>query len=161
MSSDISTIAVPTLFDKIIARELPAFIVWEDEQYAAFLTPFANTPGVTVVVPKHNPGEYIFDLSTEEITGLMQAAQKVAHLLEKALPVTRVAAVFEGEAVPHVHVKLYPMPGQDQDRSHFPKQLVFMTQYPGYITTIEGPRMDDEELKTIQGKIQEVAANEN
>src|SRR6478672_7209201 len=99
----------PTLFDKIIAREIPAFIVWEDDNYAAFLTPFANTPGVTVVVPKKNPGEYVFALDDEQINGIMAAAKTVAHLLEKALQVERVALVFEGEAVPHVHAKLYPM----------------------------------------------------
>ncbi len=160
----ISTQAQPherTLFDKIIAREVPNFIVWEDEQYAAFLTPFANTPGVTVVAPKQNPGDYIFALESEQIVSLLMAAKKVAHILEKAFDVEHVALVFEGEAVPHVHAKLYPMHGLDKDRSDFPKQQVFMAQYPGYITTVEGPKMDDADLRTIQQKIQEVAQNEN
>lgn len=149
-----------TLFEKIVAREIPAYIVWEDEQYAAFLTPFANTPGVTVVVPKQNPGDDVFALSDEAAAGLMIATKKVAHLLKQALEVQRVALVFEGEAVPHVHAKLYPMHGIEQDRSHFPKQEIFMSQYPGYITTIEGPKMDDEQLATIQQKIK-AADHEN
>jgi len=146
-----------TLFEKIVAREIPAYIVWEDEQYAAFLTPFANTPGVTVVVPKQNPGDDVFALSDEAASGLLMAAKKVANLLKQALEVQRVALVFEGEAVPHVHAKLYPMHGLDKDRSHFPKQEIFMNQYPGFITTIEGPKMEDSELQTIQANIK--AAN--
>ena len=152
--------AEQTLFDKIVAREIPAYIVWEDDAYCAFLTPFANTPGVTVVVPKQNPGDYIFDLDDNQISGLMAAAKKVAKAIEKALQVERVAVVFEGEAVPHVHAKLYPMHGLERDRSNFPKQELFMTQYPGYITTIEGPKMDDAQLTEIQQKI-EAATHEN
>lgn len=148
--------AEKTLFDKIIAREIPAQIVWEDDAYCAFLTPFANTPGVTVVVPKQNPGDYLFSLDNMQIAGLMAAAKKVANLLEKALHVERVAAVVEGEAVPHVHVKLYPMHAVNADRSQFPKQEVFMPAYPGYITTIEGPKMDDAALEEIQKKIKAV-----
>lgn len=151
----------PTLFEKIISGEISGYIVWQDEAYAAFLTPFANTPGVTIVVPKTNPGDYIFNLTTEQISGLMAATQKVAKLLEKALQVRRVAMVFEGEAVPHVHAKLYPMHGLQDDRSNFPKNTLFMRQYPGYVTTVEGPKMDDAQLAAIQQKIQEVTDNEN
>lgn len=151
----------PTLFDKIIAREIPSCIVWEDDNYAAFLTPFANTPGVTVVVPKKNPGDYVFALDAEQLNGFMQATKTVARLLEKALEVERVALVFEGEAVPHVHAKLYPMHNMGGDRSAFPKQEIFMPSYPGFITTIEGPKMGDVELQAIQDKIKAVASNEN
>jgi len=143
----------PTLFDKIVAREIPNFIVWEDEQYAAFLTPFANTPGATVVVPKQNPGDYVFALEDTVIAGLMQAAKKVAQLLERALGVERVALVFEGEAVPHVHAKLYPMHNVRANRSEFPKQHPFFPSYPGYIMTADGPQMADAALQAIQQKI--------
>ncbi|HJP96282.1 MAG TPA: HIT family protein [Candidatus Saccharimonadales bacterium] len=150
--------AEPTLFDKIIARQIPALFVWEDSNYAAFLTPFANTPGVTVVVPKHNPGDYVFNLSDDQIAGLMSAAKKVAHKLQRGLGADRVAAVFEGEAVPHVHVKLYPMHNMHEDRES--PQKAFFSSYPGYITTQEGPKMDDAELVAIQKKIVE-ATDEN
>lgn len=146
----------PTLFDKIIAREIPAYIVWEDDNFAAFLTPFANTPGVTVVAPKDNPGDYIFNQSADFMASFMCAIKTVAKKLERALDVERVAMVFEGEAVPHVHAKLYPMHGLNKDRSQFPKSHVFMPQYPGYVTTVEGPKMGDAELQAIQQKIQEV-----
>lgn len=149
-----------TLFDKIVSGEIPSYKVWEDGNYLAFLTPFANTPGATVVIPKQNPGEYAFDLSDEQLSGLMIATKKVANLLEKAFSVPKVAMVFEGEAVPHVHAKLYPMHGYNNDRSQFPKIQPFFETYPGFVMSNDGPRMSDQQLAQIQQKIQE-ATHEN
>lgn len=147
----------PTIFDKIVAREIPAYIVWEDDGYMAFLTPFANTPGATVVIPKTNPGEYVFSLDDAQVNGLMAASKTVAKLLEKAFGIERVAFVFEGEAVPYVHAKLYPMHNFAADRSQLPKAQVFFPSYPGYIDTHDGPKMSDGELAKIQQKITEAA----
>lgn len=140
-----------TLFDKIINGDIHAYFVWEDKNYAAFLTPFANTPGVTVVVPKVNPGDYAFDLTDEQLAGLMIATKKVAQLLKKGLGADRVAMVIEGEAVPHVHVKLYPMHNMGAERPA--RGTVFFESYPGFITSQEGPKMDDTQLQEIQAKI--------
>lgn len=147
----------PTIFDKIVDGSISSFRVWEDDAYLAFLTPFANTLGVTVVIPKQNPGEYVFAMDDAAIAGLMSAAKKVARALEQGLGVQKVAAVFEGEAVPHVHVKLYPMHHVTADRSQFPKQQPFFPSYPGYIMTADGPIMSQEDLSAIQQKIQKAA----
>ena len=48
-----------TLFDKIISGEIPSYKVWEDDKHLAFLTPFPNTPGLTVLIPKKNPGDIV------------------------------------------------------------------------------------------------------
>ena len=147
-----------TIFDEIVDGNIPSYKVYEDENYLAFLTPFGNTPGQTVVVPKNNPGEYVFDVDAEVVASLMAAAKKTAKILEAALGVSRIAVVFEGEAVPHLHIKLFPMHEFDADRSKFPKQSAFFPVYPGYIMTAEGKYMSDDELKTIHEKIQKVAA---
>jgi histidine triad (HIT) family protein len=125
----------------------------------AFLTPFANTPGLTVVIPKENPGAYVFDMGDEALAGLMAAAKKVAKLLERALGVKKVGLVFEGEGVAHVHAKLYPMHGEltPERLSALAHHQEFYPEYPGYISTVEGPRMSDEELNDIQKKIQQAA----
>jgi diadenosine tetraphosphate (Ap4A) HIT family hydrolase len=150
--------AAQTIFDKIIDGSIPSYKVWEDDQYLAFLTPFANTPGATVVIPKQNPGGYVFDMDDEAIAGLMTATKQVANLLKKAFAIERVAAVFEGQEVAHVHVKLYPMHQASTDFKPSPQQDVFFPQYPGYITTMEGPRMSDEQLAAIQQKVLRAAA---
>ena len=43
---------MPTIFSKIIAREIPAHIVYEDELVIAFLDISQATKGHTLVVPK-------------------------------------------------------------------------------------------------------------
>jgi len=148
-----------TLFDEIVDGNIPSWKVWEDDNYLAFLTPFPNTPGLTVVIPKKNIGDNIFDLTDEEAAGLLSTAKKVAKKLEKALGVKRVALVFEGTGVAHVHAKLYPLHGKlgGETNVWIPRQE-FYPEYAGYISTVEGPRMSDEELGEIQKKIQEAGA---
>lgn len=153
---------VRTLFDEIIDGNIPSWKVWEDDAYLAFLTPFPNTPGLTVVIPKTNPGDYLFALDPTVGHGLIDAAGKVAKLLEKALGVERVAMVFEGTGVAHVHAKLFPLHGDLGNATGvWSKHQEFYPEYIGYLSTTEGPRMSDEELKTIQEKIRKAAENEN
>lgn len=143
-----------TLFDKILSGEIKSWKVWEDEHYLAFLTPFPNTPGMTVVIPKMNTGDYLFNLKNEDYQGLLDAVRTVAKILETAFDTPRVALVFEGTGVAHVHAKLYPLHGKlAGETGVWSKHAEFYTEYTGYLTTVEGPRMSDEELDEIQSKI--------
>lgn len=143
-----------TIFDRIAAGTLDAYIIWQDDHYMAFLTPFPNTPGMTVVIPRTNQGDYVFDLDNDQYQGLMQASKTVAKLLEKALGVKRVALVYEGTGVAYVHAKLYPLYGPLASQTDvWSDHTEFVEEYRGYITTIEGPKMPDEQLKAIQAKI--------
>ncbi len=143
----------PTLYDKIIANELPSFKVWEDDNYVAFLTPWPNTPGFTVVTAKQNPGDNYIAVSDEAFSGLLLAAKKVAAGLQKAFNAPRVGLVIEGEGVPHLHVKLIPMiPADDGSYTHA-NRSEFFEHYPGYLSTTAGPRMSDEDLAAVQAKI--------
>jgi len=147
-----------TIFDKIIRKEIKSYIVWEDEKHIAFLTPFPNTPGLTVVIPKQNPGDYIFSIDDDAYHELLAATRKVAQILEKALDVKRVALVFEGTGVAHVHAKLFPLYGPLASQTDvWSDHTEFVEEYRGYITTLEGPEMDEEQLKAIQAKIREVS----
>ena len=143
-----------TIFDKIVRGEMDAYKVWEDDGYLAFLTPFPGTPGMTVVIPKTNQGDYIFSLTPDEVAGLTQASQTVAKLLEKALGVSRVALVYEGTGVAYVHAKLYPLHGDLASQTDvWTKHQEFYPEYVGHISTVEGPRMSDDDLKAMQQKI--------
>lgn len=143
-----------TLFDKILSGEIKSWKVWEDENYLAFLTPFPNTRGVTVVIPKVNRGDYLFSLKDEDYHGLLDAARTVAKILEVAFDTPRVAMVFEGTGVAHVHAKLYPLHGKLANETEiWSKHAEFYPEYIGYLTTVEGPRMSDEELDEVQRKI--------
>lgn len=146
-----------TIFDKIIRGEMSSFKVWEDEKFLAFLTPFPNTPGLTVVIPKHNPGDYVFSLDDELYAEFLVATKKVANILEKALDVKRVALVFEGTGVAYVHAKLFPLHGELASQTNiWSAHTEFFEEYRGHITTAEGPKMDDARLIEIQEKIKSV-----
>lgn len=148
-----------TIFDKIVRGELESYKVWEDEKHLAFLTPFPNTSGLTVVIPKTNPGDYIFSIDNTAYSELMAATRTVANVLEQALDVKRVALVFEGTGVAYVHAKLYPLYGALASQTDvWSDHTEFVEEYRGYITTIEGPKMNDELLEEIQAKIQAVQA---
>lgn len=143
-----------TIFDKIVRKEIKSYVVWEDNDYLAFLTPFPNTPGLTIVIPKTNPGDYVFSVDHGAYIGLLKASKKVAQILEKALNVKRVALVFEGTGVAYVHAKLYPLYGPLASQTDvWSDHTEYVEEYRGYITTIEGPKMDDAQLRQIQAKI--------
>jgi diadenosine tetraphosphate (Ap4A) HIT family hydrolase len=153
---------IDTIFSKIVRGEIPSYKVWEDDRYLAFLTPFPNTPGLTVVIPKTNPGDYVFGLSDVEYRDFLDAVRKVAGILEKAFDTSRVALAFEGTGVAHVHAKLYPLHGRLASETEvWSNHTEFYPEYVGYFTTVEGPRMGDEELKKIQQKILNAAKEQS
>ena len=71
-----------TIFDDIVTGKMKSWKVWEDEKFLAFLTPFPNTPGFTVVIPKQNPGDYVFSLDDNLYSEMMLAVKKVAGILK-------------------------------------------------------------------------------
>lgn len=143
-----------TIFDKIVSGEIESYIVWESEKYIAFLTPYPNTPGLTIVIPRQNISDYVFGLDDEDYVGLLGATKHVAKLLETALNVKRVALVFEGTGVAHVHAKLYPLYGALASQTNvWSDHTEFIEEYRGFLTTIEGPKMESAQLKEIQNKI--------
>lgn len=97
-----------TIFSKIIAGEIPSYKVAEDENYFAFLDINPLTEGHTLVVPKREV-DYVFDLSPEELAGMMVFAQKVAKRIGTVMPCKRVGVAVIGLDVPHAHVHLVPI----------------------------------------------------
>lgn len=97
-----------SIFSRIIARELPAQIIAEDEHYIAFLDIMPLVKGHVLVVPKREVA-YIFDLESEELTGLHLFAQQVAKAMDKTLTCTRIGMAVIGLEVPHVHIHLVPL----------------------------------------------------
>jgi len=98
-----------SIFTKIINREIPAYIVAEDDKHIAFLDIFPNAKGHVLAVPKKEVDK-IFDLSETEYLDLMKFARKVAKAQEVVFPdVNRIGMAIIGLEVPHVHVHLIPL----------------------------------------------------
>jgi histidine triad (HIT) family protein len=62
------------------------------------------------VIPKREV-DYVFDLSDEELAGLMVFAGKVARAIGKVIPCKKVGVAVIGLEVPHAHVHLVPING--------------------------------------------------
>jgi len=97
-----------TIFSRIISRDIPGYIVAEDENFIAFLDIMPLVVGHTLVVPKKEI-DYIFDLDNETLAGLHVFSKTVAKAIEKVVPCKRIGVAVIGLEVPHVHVHLVPM----------------------------------------------------
>ncbi len=97
-----------SIFTKIINGEIPCYKVAEDDNYFAFLDINPVVKGHTLVVPKREE-DNIFDLSDDEIAGLMVFAKKVAKVLKAKIECRKVAVTVIGLEVPHAHIHLLPI----------------------------------------------------
>ncbi len=99
---------MPTIFTKIVNREIPSYKIAEDAYYYAFLDINPNAAGHTLVIPKKEENK-VFDLSKTEYLNLMDFSYRVAKAIEKTIPCERVGMSIVGLEVPHVHVHLIPL----------------------------------------------------
>lgn len=108
---------MPTIFTKIINREIPSNIVWEDEFAIAFLDIHPLKKGHLLLVPKIEVDK-VYDLENEDFVKLFSIAKnlskKMDHTLQENFPdlgIKKIGIVVEGLDVPHVHIKLIPLSG--------------------------------------------------
>lgn len=97
-----------SIFTKIINREIPGYIVAEDDRFIAFLDVMPLVEGHTLVVPKKEV-DYIFDLDDATLADMMVFAKKVAQGVKKVILCKRIGVAVIGLEVPHTHVHLVPM----------------------------------------------------
>jgi histidine triad (HIT) family protein len=99
-----------SIFTKIVNREIPAYIVAEDENYLAFLDINPLAKAHTLVIPKKEV-DYIFDLDDESLAGLWIFAKKVAKAIDKYMEgeAIRTGVAVVGLEVPHAHIHLVPI----------------------------------------------------
>lgn len=126
-----------SIFSKIIAREIPAQFVYEDDICVVIMDKFPNVKGQTLVIPKVEV-DYVFDLDDEIYSHIFDVAKKIARAMDKALSPERTCLAIEGFEVPHVHIKIYPV--HDTSRGLGP-----------YLTS--GEMADDEELAKLAEQI--------
>ena len=99
---------MPSIFTRIINREIPAHIVAEDDRFIAFLDVMPLVEGHVLIVPKQEV-DYIFDLDDTTLADMMVFAKSVAVALKKTILCKRIGVAVIGLEVPHTHVHLVPM----------------------------------------------------
>lgn len=108
-----------TIFEKIIDREIPANIVYEDDDVIAFMDAFPIVKGHTLVVPKQ-PIENIFDLDEETGAKLMSVITKVSTAVRDAfqpagLNVVQNNGAYASQSVFHLHFHIIPRYKEEHD----------------------------------------------
>ena len=97
-----------SVFTRIIAGELPAHFVWQDDSCVAFLSIEPLRPGHTLVVPRVEVDHWI-DLDADTVAALMRVARRIARAQQAVYRPTRVGLMIAGLEVPHAHVHVSPI----------------------------------------------------
>lgn len=97
-----------TIFSRIAKGEIPSYKVAEDDNYYAFLDINPLMEGHTLVIPKREE-DYFFDLSDDELAGMVKFAKRIAARQKEVFGCKKVAMIVLGLEVPHAHIHLIPM----------------------------------------------------
>jgi histidine triad (HIT) family protein len=101
---------MPTIFSRIVAREIPAHVLHEDDEFLAFLDVRPIREGHTLVIPKAEIPD-VFEMPDGLLSGLLPFAKPVAHAIKEVTGAQRVGMAVIGLEVPHAHVHLVPIDG--------------------------------------------------
>ena len=100
--------AMTSIFSKIVAGEIPAYKVYEDENFLAFLDVFPIAAGHTLVIPKKEI-DNVFDLDDELYLKYQLVCKKIAKALAISISCVRVGSAVVGLEIPHAHIHLVPL----------------------------------------------------
>lgn len=100
------------LFCKIVKKEIPSNIVYEDEEVLAFLDIFPFEKGHTLIIPK-NHYENLVDIPEDLYLKIMKIAKDLAQKYEQKLNncgfnLVNNTKKIAGQEIMHFHVHLIP-----------------------------------------------------
>lgn len=124
------------LFIKIINKQLPAYIIYQDKLATAFLDVHPINKGHVLVVPNQKVLK-LQDLDNTTYLYIMNLAHLVSLKIDQVFQPPRVAIVVEGFEVPHAHIHVFPA-FKASDLHKKPSQKL---------------SLDDQEMREIQQKI--------
>lgn len=100
------------IFCKIVNKEIPANIIYEDNDFIAFLDINPLSVGHTLVIPKKHY-RWVWDVPIRTDNGptiskYYEIVQKIALAQRKAFDIEQIISKVVGEEIPHAHVWIYP-----------------------------------------------------
>ena len=128
------------LFCRIVSGELPATIVYEDDNSVAFLDHRPLFPGHTLLVPRQHV-ETLGELETKLVGPYFEVAQLLARGVEPAMDAEGTFVAMNNrvsQSVPHLHVHIVPRRRKDGLKGFFWPR----TKYKS-----------DEEMEEVRSKI--------
>jgi histidine triad (HIT) family protein len=128
------------LFCRIVSGELPATIVYEDDNSVAFLDHRPLFPGHTLLVPREHV-ETLGELPAKLVGPYFEAAQLLSRVVESAMEAEGTFVAMNNrvsQSVPHLHVHIVPRRKKDGLKGFFWPR----TKYKA-----------DEEMEEVKNKI--------
>jgi histidine triad (HIT) family protein len=109
------------IFCKIIAKQIPAEIIYEDGTSLAFLDINPTKPGHTLVIPKAHH-KMMIDTPEEVVADVFVKAKRLMAPLKESLGADYVALSVVGVDVPHFHIHLIPRGTSDGLANFWPSK---------------------------------------
>jgi len=128
------------LFCRIVSGEVPAVVVFEDENTLAFLDHRPLFPGHTLLVPREHY-ETLTDLPVKLVEPLFKNAQLLSGVVETAMDAEGTFVAMNNrvsQSVPHLHIHVVPRRRKDGLKGFFWPRTKYKTQ---------------EEMEMVQEKI--------
>jgi histidine triad (HIT) family protein len=100
------------IFCKIVRKQAPASIIYEDESVIAFLDIRPLNLGHTLVIPKKHYVD-IFDISEDQLSQVHKVAKQVSTAVKKATNADGISIIQQnskaaGQNIFHLHVHVVP-----------------------------------------------------
>lgn len=107
-----------TIFEKIIAREIPAYIVYEDDLVISFLDITQATAGHTLVATK-KPYKDLLEIEPDVLSHLILVTQKIAKAVYTVFQADGINLLNNngetaGQTVFHYHMHILPRHKNDE-----------------------------------------------
>ena len=137
---------ISCLFCKVVAGDLDARVVFEDELSIGFLDHRPVFPGHCLLIPKDHY-ETLTDLPVHLVDPFFKNVQRLAHAVESALQAHGTFVAMNNrvsQSVPHFHVHVVPRRRKDGLKGFF---------WPRY------PYKNDEEADLVQSAIRAAISN--
>lgn len=129
-----------SVFTRIIRREIPAAIVYEDDQVIAFMDAGQVNPGHVLVATKRQV-ETVMELEEAEAAHLFVVATRVARAVQAAFAPEGMTLLQTNkpagwQTVPHVHIHVLPRHVNDGAELVWPRQEPGLEVLRGYASRI-------------------------
>lgn len=135
------------------------WLIFEDDRYMAWLSPFPNTLWATIVIPKKHFASDVLEMPDNELNDFVLVAKKISKILINHFnDVGRVGLAMEWTWIDHAHIKLFPMHWTEHMKKwewiqYQSKNHEFIEKYEWYFASNDWPTADFEKLQKLAGEI--------